>query len=48
MSNILDSNVQFDEILKNDIFAIKDRHNLSQFEIILKEVNNSFIYLVLV
>ena len=38
LKKIIQSNEIFDEILQNDIYANKDKHNLAEFENILKEV----------
>lgn len=40
---ILHSNQQFNEIFKNDIFIVKERHNITHWESILKEVYFYFI-----
>ena len=38
LNKIMNSNQYFDEVLRNDIFAIKDKHNLCEFEKVLREV----------
>jgi hypothetical protein len=38
LNKIMKSSHYFDEVLRNDIFTIKDKHNLCEFENVLREV----------